>query len=408
MEPNEKDRAALLQAMLGSEVFAKPEHSKALLRALFEWYPVKNGVKGNVLFAVAHGEKGTVFIPDTLYQQVFALNRHIRKYFESEDAIQQKWICSLPDGSGKGYRLEFSRNPAASLSPTERFWQAHYESKLETFVVCNELMFFQDLKEDSVIRFFDVNPEHTRSKDDKRAELRRLHSKAYKSHLEPVYVYLVNGEVQAADALNNWFAANTGVPAARRTCHGTDESQILSSSPILLGSTRTNRFMGAFLSDTTHFGYHFTDQFGVAKILDLTKPEQENLAAFKPEPDEDGDVTIQKRSSAKGEALGFVFRFPNPAGGRGAVTMIASDYTPVMKQIALALADDTLAAEIVRPIPHIDGKLPPSFELLISVALEPGNLEYQVGQPRLVGCRAYSKTFKRIRGGLELSSPKHS
>ena len=378
-----KEHEKLLDAIEASDGFKDAARLKEVLRYLF----ATPGQKGETIATHFRIQEAT------FRRRVEAIRLRLERYAKSEDGLRQDWRCDCPLNA---YDLKFIR----ITKPTKRFWQAHIDSQRPVIVVCNELMFFQDFKENKIIRFTNVNPETDR-KNVQLAELRNLHPKALQDNpkLEPIFLYLVSSEVEAADKLSEWFEENDGRKVERKISRKIGD-EIFKTSPVLLGTTRTNRYVRKFLeesaTDLHRFSYRFTTDFREIEILNLDRfpEERKRIDEYeKQERQSRKGIILSSRIEAEGLAFGVVWRMILPGtGGRGAVTMIGSDSTLVMRQIALALLDDDEVGRYLEKMQvPLSEYLPATFELLFAVMIEPRGIEFSAGLPELVGWRVYSQ-----------------
>jgi hypothetical protein len=382
--PTRKERESLIAEILASPVFAGAPKMRELLRFLATENRPK---KGEEIADKLNIE------PDSFRQQVTDLRSKLDEYAASPEGLRQHWRCDCPKGI---YDLTFKR----ITKPTRVFWQAHLsDPNRPVIVVCNELMFYQDFENNKIVRFTDVNPE-TEDKERQLAELRNRYPAALQENpnLQPMFLYLVSGELAAADKLNDWFEQNEQRKALRRISRMRIDDELFASSPILLGTTRTNRYIRKFLveskTEAGQFSYNFTGSFRETEILNLDKfpAERANLQQYKDQLRSNGrGVILSSQIQREGYAFGVVWRMRLPGNRRNPVTIIASDSTHAMQQIAHALVDDQQMRLILDEMAwSLSEPLPGRFELLFSVLIEPGSLDFTAGPAELIGWRTYS------------------
>jgi hypothetical protein len=79
---------------------------------------------------------------------------------------------------------------------------------------------------------------------------------------------------------------------------------------------------------------------------------------------------------------------PNP-GGTNSVTMISSDTTLAIQQVAMALTDNKQTYQILTKLGWPEEPLPPSFEMLFSVQIGAGDIDDDSTLPKLLAYRKY-------------------
>lgn len=379
-----KEHEALIAEILDSRFFRRAAKRRKLLSLLFSQERPRTGEKLAEHLGVD---------PRAFRQQVTELRLQLQKYASSPAGLRQHWCCECEEGI---YELTLTR----ITKPTRVFWQAHLsDPHRPIIVVCNELMFFQDFANNKILRFTDVNPE-TEDKKQQLAELRHRHRDALRDNpdLQPMFLYLVSGELDAADKISEWFEQNEQRKAARKISRMRIDDEVFGSSPILFGTTRTNRYVRKFLEESkagsSQFSYRFTDNFRETEILNLARfpTERANLQQYKEQVRTNGSgIILSSRTQSEGYSFGVVWRMPLPANRRNPVTIVASDSTHAMQQMARALVDDHQMKAILDQMAWpLSKPLPPRFELLFAVLIEPGSLDFTAGPAELVGWRTYS------------------
>jgi hypothetical protein len=379
-----QEHKALIAEILASRFFRRAPALQTLLELLFSKERPRTGEEIAATLEIE---------PEAFRRRVKDVRRKLRGYAASAEGLRQHWQCDCPTGA---YELEFKR----VTKPTRVFWQAHLaEPDRPIIVVCNELMFYQDFENNKIVRFTDVNPE-TEDKEQQLAELRSRYASALRENpnLQPMFLYLVSGELAAADKLNHWFEQSEQRKAVRKISRMRIDDEMFASSPILLGTIRTNRYIRKFLvesrTEAGQFSYNFTDKFRETEILNLDKfpAERANLQQYREQMRSNGrGVILSSRIQREGYAFGVVWRMRLPSNRRNPVTIIASDSTHAMQQIAQALVDDPQMKMILDQMAWpLSKPLPAKFELLFSVLIEPGSLDFTAGPAELIGWRMYS------------------
>src|SRR5262249_806772 len=147
-------------------------------------------------------------------------------------------------------------------------------------IVCDPLLFFYEHESGRLLRFVDTNIEGLNRRS-ALAELKRLHPKFYSDNLIAGHFYIDVGAVLAADLLRDYFrsSGNLNIPLVVDK-EGTQQSW-LKSSPILLGTARTNtvikRIFGA--PETKELAYRLhAKRYAWVTIDDPKARDREALA----------------------------------------------------------------------------------------------------------------------------------
>jgi hypothetical protein len=303
-------------------------------------------------------------------------------------------ICSLPEAvQGLGYKLEFKpRNPDCEAV---RFWKPHMTTS-PLLLVYAEPVFFYDIVTGAYMRFRDVNP---RSDDRNIAiealdarhgeELRKQLGSSLEARLRPTRSYVGVGEIAAVDVLSEWFSRSF------RQIEKEASERVFSTTgcPILLGSTRTNKLIDCYLGceEGRHFHYRLhTGRFNSISIASPSEHERASLAKFT--LTDEGDSICAGNAPTLSQArdrLVIVHRMFVP-GTKRTVTMISSEATLGIKQVALALTEDDQLAPIIERLQDQDGILPSTFELLFSVRIAPAEIQHEAGLAEFLCCRKYA------------------
>lgn len=303
-------------------------------------------------------------------------------------------VCSLPLGvSGKGYQLKIEAQERDA--PTVAFWSAHL-GKDAPILVYTEPIFFYDIVTGGYIRFLDVNP---RSSDREQAiaaldskhgaELRKQYGSSLEERLRPTRIYVGLGEVAALEMLSAWFTHRAFIHPEKEA---SDRIVTTTGSPILLGGSRTNKLIESYLGceEGRHFGYRMhATKYKFISIHQATEAEKKSLRRFSVA--DEGEYTHAGNMATLSQVrdrLVIVHRMPVP-GSRRMVTMISSEATLGIKQVAAALTNDEQAVPVIKALADEQGTLPESFELLFSVRIAPANMEHEAGMAELLACRKY-------------------
>jgi len=349
------------------------------------------------------------YVPsDEIMTQVFGLTE---AHLKSEERVRERTkdlrdaleefdlvtdlpqVCTLPNATqGEGYKLRF--DPRDPLSPAKVFWRAHL-GKYPPILVYTEPMFFYDIVTGGYMRFLDVNPESigetaiTELDARHGAELRKQYGSSLEERLRPTRIYVGLGEVAALDILGVWFSQKAFIHVAKEA---SDRIAVLRGSPILLGGSRTNKLIDSYLNceEGRHFGYRLHEtKFKFVSIANATEAEKSSLAKFS--ITQEGEYTHAGNMATLSQVrdrLVIVHRMLVP-GSKRTVTMISSEATLGIRQVACALTEKDQVAPIVKALANGDGSLPNSFELLFSVRIAPGNMEHEAGDAEFIAYRKY-------------------
>jgi len=327
-------------------------------------------------------------------QSCLELRQFLYRHFAG---FNDGWGFILPLGTpGRGYQLQAV--PLNRYGPTNEFWRAH--ARAESIVlVYAEPTFYYDILNDGYLRFLDTNV-HSDDQEMAWSELEKLHGKvlaaygiAIRQRLRPTHVYIGIGEVAALDTLGKWFYERAGVQV-QRVASGKIAS-VSKYSPILIGNMRTNRFIKSFLTSRQaqhfHYGLHET-MIGHITLDKNDAKEIEAVAGLKSSADGKGRAILGQRAtlSAVRDRFAILTRMPNP-GGTGSITMISSDTSLAIQQVALALTDNKQTYEILTKLGWPKEPLPPSFEVLFSVQIGAGNIDDDATFPKILAYRKYTQ-----------------
>lgn len=309
----------------------------------------------------------------------------------AQHAPQEEWLrCELlPSARGEGYKLSFYASSATAF-----FWSPHLGSGKEITVVCDPLLFFYDHANGTMLRFVDTNIDKS---DRKQAldELERLHPGVNADNdLVPGHFYLNAGAIMAAESLRDYFwnHAKRRVPLIL-TKDGL-KKQLLSSSPIMVGTIRTNTVMKEIFSSPVAKGIAYRMSAGKFPWVTVAKPTQrEQDALVKPlgmKIDRDGNGVLEMRGNGRIDSLtseatlGIVTRLANPLG-TGAITLISSYSILNVAKIATALTDETRMKGFFTQMDWpLEPQLPESFEMMFRVNLAPANMDDEATDAKLL------------------------
>jgi hypothetical protein len=227
-----------------------------------------------------------------------------------------------------------------------------------------------------VFRFVDININEV---DPDRAleTMKRDHPNFCSEGVYATHLYLLTGEIEARDYIDDWFLDVASVKISKgvsRSIVSSQHSDIDESSPILLGNTRTNHLMKEMLrneSERLQFRVD-PDRFGLVEVHNAKTHEAQRLRLRYP-----GNILREGEPLVLcDQPLGVVFaivtRLPHPSG-EGAVTLICSDYTRALGQVARMLTKDEWLSEALKQIDWpLDQSAPPFFEGLLAVHLARG------------------------------------
>lgn len=382
MREDTQDRRALIERIISSETFVSSPALAPLLKFLFE--------KRNARLSAEEIEEehykrpinSSKHDPAHSRERVAKLKKALEKY--ARDAANEKIKCLLPHSKrGEGYQLDFS---TVIKSATELFWAAHMESGKDVRVVCNPLLFFYDHDEGRLLRFVDTwADEVTRAAAMNALKLR--HEEAHTDRLMPGHFCIETGEVFASESIREWFWNTANIRLALSMSTDITAKEILSSSPILLGSVRTNKYVRRFFASTDSKGLAYRldpERFAWLTIERPDDNEKEMLGKLGMRIDKSGNGSLQTPSAEM--TLGVVARTVDP-GGR-ATTIITSDANLNGARMAAALTDDRQLERVFDQADWPAGEaLPATFEWLFLVRLRPGDLDDEAADAELVSWR---------------------
>lgn len=154
-------------------------------------------------------------------------------------------------------------------------------------------------------------------------------------------LYLLTGEIEARDCVEEWFDGATDFKISKGASRSINQADIDESSPILLGNTRTNQFIREILKEDGNICIFKYTPSSSAWWRSETQLQKRSRAC---------EPVVQKAPSSLVKLSYCVIShnmvssrlsqgFANPSG-EGAVTMICSDYTRSLGQVARTLTDD--------------------------------------------------------------------
>jgi hypothetical protein len=342
------------------------------------------------------------------------LREKLIEFFTPERCWRWRRHIELPEGSRHvPYQLKVTE---LKDTPTMAFWRPHVIENNVNLVYVRP-MFYLDVKTGCHLRFLDTNPT-TDDPDKALLELEKQHPEelkklygsidAARERLRPTHVYLGMGEVAALDALTKWFQKWPWVEVEKQA--NDSITSIQRTSPVLIGSQRSNKFIGGQLAldETVRFHYrlHDTDVFYVSiaeaseeekgklgEFFDLREEFQEAknpLTKLPSRPPKTVPCTVAGSGmslSVKRNRLVILTRMPNPESRNRTVTMITSDTTLAIQQVADALTDDEQLAPLLEALGWPSNPLPSCFEMLFSVEIAPGGVDNNTGPALLLAVR---------------------
>jgi len=388
------EEKALIEEIITSPLFSGARLRIMLLRHLFQSRDKPQTV-GDLAEEV--WDKGLdTFDPNTVRVQCADLRKHLKE-FASSYIGTSRLRCDLPPANlAESYRLIFTEIET-KWRATHGFWKAHLSSGLNVITVCNEPLFFRDWDERvrKVTRYSDINQEDT---DSRKAleKLKQLHPDDFKESLECSHSYLPSGEIFARQRLEEWFDQAAGIKIRNLVSRHMNGQELAETSPILLGNTRTNRFIREILKseDCAHLAYTIRpERFGVIEIANANENEIEALRRLPPSSVRFGNESAEVVDSPDSAryVFGLVTRIPN-VYGEGAITIIAADYTRFIDQIARVATDESLLRHIVEKADWKDSVAPQSFQALLMMRTGIGILDDERRKPELLTWRMYTGT----------------
>lgn len=382
---DEKEQEAVVQKILASSRF----ENASMMRDIFIYlsknthrFVSRNELALEVYKASAKDTQ--LSVANDAGERCGALRVALKSLDESFGA-NDLWRCELPKGiRGQGYQLKFTRR-RQNNSAIERFWEAHRSGR-NVSVICDPLLFFYDQERGNLFRFVDTNIDQP-GREAALAELKRRHREAHKTSLVPGHFYLDTGALLASERLRAWFLQSAKLHLPLHLSRDVSNKQLLTSSPIFIGTARTNPFIKRFFAspESKALAYRLhPDQFYSVTVANPTAEETKTLGKW--------GIRTERRvgtinMSSPEITLGLVTRISNPSGS-GVMTFLASDATFNVAQMAATLTDEEqLRGIFVRLGWALDRPLPTCFELMFLVRLWPGNLEDVAREAELIAWR---------------------
>lgn len=390
MSGRDGEWSVLVKEILRTQEFRRAPLRAELLRYLLANIHKPQGISRKTLatevFKSARYDEGAVG------ERCLDLRHALKEYAESGAGQVQSWRCELPPAvPSEGYRLRFV-NRVAAPGTTGAFWQAHLSPARDILIVYNEPLFYRDEVEQTVTRYLDIN--HDQTQTDRELALNELKTKrpgAYKAKLHPSYLYLLSGEVAARDCIQNWFETVAGIKATGRIGRRVTSPEIAQSSPVLLGNLRTNSFMRNILESACgeHLDYRLEPE-GFGRIVVRNPHQREKELLAKKGRARDDSLVLESAPEANQDVFGVVTRIPNPYDNEGAVTLISSDHTRVVEQIAHMLtSENRLSSAGAQAGWPTDEPMPACFQCLFTVRLGPVNMDTEAKPAVLLTTRSY-------------------
>ena len=369
----------LIENIVGSPEFKGSKVTADILRFLFDRRFARHGTVRKQISIELDGKDG-----NAVGMAISDLRNRLVAYAESSDGKKQKWLCGLPQGDG--HRLSFSLNPDRELSPTERFWLAHTVHPSPVVIVNDDLLFFFNLKEASSLRFFDTNVEDI---DYALDELKKRHPNVDTEDLRPAYGYEGAGQRVAVTRVADWFLEMTNKKPVTTSSRNTTRKAVIEGSPVLIGHSRTNPYIRRLMDATecSHLAYRcLHGQFAAVEIRGAKPEEKAVVKKFGPDTREKNLVLSSNKDDIW---FGTATRIRHPGRPDEGLTMITSDVEFALREIGVALTQDGAVARMLAKAGFAASTLPPSFEMLFSVKLAPGNMLDEAGSAELLCCRTY-------------------
>ena len=381
-----RDPEQLMERILQSPPFVKAKKARKLLAFL-----VKNRdriVSGPEISKELWNLPGNQHDGEHVRERVHDLRERLRRIEEVTDST---FYFEIPDAAVcGGYRVAFPERKGRAASAG--FWRPHTKAD-DVRVIYPEPVFYFDPITAKYIRYYDTNPSEYRSAV---GELEARHGKdlcplyglPLSEHVAPRCVFVGIGEVAALDMLAEWFLHRSFLKVRRQASSRT--TSVLEGCPILIGSERTNHFIEELLNseEGQEFGYRLHADIGFVTIRNAKEKEKAALQKFSVREENDGQIVAGHAPtlSIKRDRLAILYRMPTP-GGRGTITMISSDTSLAVQQVAKVLTDDEEAGNIMQLTGWSELTMPRSFEMLFAVRVAPTSMEHEAGEATLLGWR---------------------
>ncbi len=404
---DEEEQASLLEEIIASRWFhgTGAEIRIRILRYLFVHRQDQEGIKaitiGLDVLCSAEQKSGSrkidaLKLADTTRHQLETLRDSLIQY-NLRSRPDQKWCCELEPGTSHGgHKLRFT-NQHEQPRVTLGFWSGHIKAAAKNVTVCNAPLFYRDPAKHMVFRFVDINKDETDS-GTALAALERDHPDLYNEGVYVSHLYLLRGEIEARDCIQEWFYNNAHIQIRKGVSHMMQQSDIDESSPILLGNPRTNQFIREiFKNDSQLLQIRMNPgAFGTVALhhstLKKASDEEKRLLSRKPAIllQRNGKVISlpdQPPRDRERDVFAVVTRIPNPSD-EGVVTMLSTDHTRVLGQVARTLTQDERLTEVLIQMNWPIGKPAPlSFQGLFVVRLRGADAL----KPELLAWRVYDE-----------------
>jgi hypothetical protein len=387
------DSDELFQKALQSRKIKEAFLAKELLEFLYE--NQERIVSSVEIAATVFDDHRPVDAERRVRERIYDLKKRLEDFevrFESDIRFD------IPDatvGPYGGYRLRCVKKDP--LAPAKVFWKAHTASNDVQFLYAEPAFFF-DPDKASYIRYYDVNPSGNDSHSAV-AELNAKHGIALKrllgadpmDKLSPRHVFIGLGEMEAMDVLSEWFRRESFLNTRRNGSQRVLSLQEAGGCPVVFGNARSNHLLQAAFDskDGKRFCYRQHDTLnGFITIQRASEDERQALRDFKVSEDHDGQISagLAATLSPLRDRLALIHRIKVP-GGEGSATLISSDYTFGIRQVATALTNDKQAAEIMRRTGWREQKIPEVFEMIFKVQSAPMYFEHDADKAELLAWR---------------------
>jgi hypothetical protein len=301
----------------------------------------------------------------------------LRKALQDYNANSgQEWRVMLPNAiPRRGYQLEVMKIDD-SLSPTFSFWQTHAKANRDVCVVYVEQLFYQSWRNRSVFRYYDCNEDHPGLA---LAELKQRHPEAYTDELNVAYPFVACGEIEARDAIADWFSEHSMVKVKGAVTRRRNDKEIWRDSLILLGGSPGNRMIKEVLESCPRLDICLKESWdnidgrpsGVVLVKNASEDEIGRFARFNPVRTA-SDCALHF-SPEQGSVLAIVTRVPNPYAN-SAVTIINTDFGRAVEQVAQLLIDEERMGG--KEWPELWDSIPGSFQVLYAIPIRSLSADY--------------------------------
>jgi hypothetical protein len=390
------ERDALIEEICNSPVLSSSRRRKSLLRFLYPlWFrgPTPGKVLAEEVFEKQLSDKNVD--ASAVRQGCRSLSFALDQFFETH-ATASRWRCSLPYATqGHGYQLVFERLPSG-LRPSQLLWHAHVHSQTPIPVVSNEPLFFS-FGDRLIFRFPEFNQDvksRRRAleaiKEEHPEILDRIEKLAFAvgpdqpllttNPLDFTHAYCLSGEVAARELLGTWFSETEGVSIRPVVSRHVVEGGLADTSPILLGNPQINAPMDQVLDGDIGLRFRYVQRpDGIQIVLPsdaeiLASEKHSFVYGSHRKPPKD----VYLSDVAGRVAFGLLTRLPNPLGC-GHVTIISSQRTKVVEQVARLMTDDRFLIRLWDQCCWDQDETPPeTFQVLFAVPEGPSSLSSPV------------------------------